>query len=166
MPILREGELDIISNSPEQSKRMGIRLGRLLQAGDVICLSGDMGAGKTVFSSGIGQGWGSQYKITSPTYNLVHQHSRKKDNSILYHLDCYRMRSTDEIESIGFDDMIDSKGIVLIEWAERIEDALPDTHLWIDLRVVEEMRRNFILEAKGEHYQRLVDTFRNEIYGV
>ena len=166
MPILREGELDIISTSPEQSKRMGIRLGRLLQAGDVICLSGDMGAGKTVFSSGIGQGWGSQHKITSPTYNLVHQHSRKKDDTILYHLDCYRMRGVDEIDSIGFDDMIDNNGILLIEWAERIEDALPDTYLWIDLRVVEEMRRNFILEAQGEHYQHLVDTFRNEIYGV
>lgn len=166
VPILHEGELDIISNSPEQTRRMGMRLGKLLQAGDVICLSGDMGAGKTVFASGIGQGWGSRYRVTSPTYNLVHQHTRPNDNTILYHLDCYRMQSLDEIDSIGFDDIIDSNGIVLIEWAERIEDALPVNHLWIDLRVVEETRRNFILEARGDHYQHLVDTFRNEIYGV
>lgn len=166
MPILREGELDIISHSPEQTRRYGIRLGRLLRAGDVICLSGDMGAGKTVFSTGIGEGWGSQKKVTSPTYNLVHQHNRANDDTLLYHLDCYRMQSIDEVDTIGFDDMLDSKGIIVIEWAERIEDALPADHLWIELRVVEENRRNFILEATGQHYQKLVDDFKNAIFGV
>ncbi|MGJ3239392.1 MAG: tRNA (adenosine(37)-N6)-threonylcarbamoyltransferase complex ATPase subunit type 1 TsaE [Anaerolineae bacterium] len=166
MPILREGELDIISHSPEQTYRYGIRLGRLLQAGDVICLSGDMGAGKTVFSSGIGKGWGSHHKVTSPTYNLVHQHTRDADDTLLYHLDCYRMQNLDEIDTIGFDDMIDSKGIVIIEWAERIETALPTDHLWIELRVVEEMRRNFILEASGDHYEQLLKEFRAVIFGI
>lgn len=166
MPILREGELDIISHSPEQTRRYGMRLGKLLQAGDIICLSGDMGAGKTVFSSGIGQGWGSKNKVTSPTYNLVHQHKRDQDKVILYHLDCYRMQSIDEIDTIGFDDMIETNGIIVVEWAERIEDALPNNHLWVDLGVVEELRRNFILEAKGERYQDLVIAFRNAIFGV
>lgn len=166
MPILREGELDIISHSPEQTRRYGVRLGRLLEPGDVICLSGDMGAGKTVFSSGIGEGWGSKKKITSPTYNLVHQHNRTADKNILYHLDCYRMQGVSEVDTIGFDDMLDGDGIIIIEWAERIEDALPEKFLWIDLLVVEEKRRNFILEARGEHYQSLVDKFRNAIFGV
>ena len=166
MPILREGELDIISHSPEQTGRYGIRMGRLLQAGDVICLSGDMGAGKTVFSAGIGQGWGSSKKMTSPTYNLVHQHSRSSDKTTLYHLDCYRMQGSNEVDTIGFDDMLDSKGILLIEWAERIEEALPENYLWIELLVVEETRRNFVLEAHGSHYQKLVNDFRNAIYGV
>lgn len=166
MPILREGELDIISNSPEQTKRLGIRLGRLLQAGDIICLSGDMGAGKTVFSSGIGQGWGTRYKVTSPTYNLVHQHTRAQDNTTLYHLDCYRMQGIQEIDTIGFDDMLENKGVIVIEWADRILDAIPNDHLWVDLRAVDETRRNFILDPTGKHYQGLVDTFRNEIYGV
>ncbi|MGB7338206.1 MAG: tRNA (adenosine(37)-N6)-threonylcarbamoyltransferase complex ATPase subunit type 1 TsaE [Phototrophicaceae bacterium] len=166
MPILREGELDIISHSPEQTQRYGIRLGKLLQAGDIICLSGDMGAGKTVFSSGIGQGWGTRNKVTSPTYNLVHQHNRAQDKLTLYHLDCYRMQSIDEIDTIGFDDMVESKGVIIIEWAERIEDALPNNHLWVELGVVEELRRNFILEAKGKRYQDLVLAFRNAIFGI
>lgn len=166
MPILREGELDIISHSPEQTQRYGVRFGQLLKAGDVICLAGDMGAGKTVFTTGIGVGWGTQQKITSPTYNLVHQHHRQADKTTLYHLDCYRMQTLDEVDTIGWDDMLDSKGIIIIEWAERIEDALPSNHLWIELRVVEERRRNFILEATGDRYQQLVDDFRNAIYGV
>lgn len=166
MPILREGELDVISHSPEQTGRYGIHMGRLLQPGDVICLSGDMGAGKTVFSAGIGQGWGSKKRMTSPTYNLVHQHNRTTDKATLYHLDCYRMQNSNEVDTIGFDDMLDSHGVIVIEWAERIEEALPENHLWIELRVVEEKRRNFVLEARGEHYQKLVNDFRNAIFGV
>jgi tRNA threonylcarbamoyladenosine biosynthesis protein TsaE len=74
VPIFREGELDILSHSADQTERLGMRLGALLQAGDVICLSGDMGAGKTVFSVGIGKGWGALTPLTSPTFNIVHEH--------------------------------------------------------------------------------------------
>lgn len=166
MPILRSGELDIISRSNEQTKRLGLRLGNLLQAGDVICLSGDMGAGKTVFASGIGDGWGSRYKVTSPTYTLVHQHQRLHDETLLYHLDCYRMVHVDEVDSIGFDDLLDGNHILLIEWADRIESALPKERLWIDIHVFAETRRNFILEAKGERYQQIVAAFRKSIFGA
>ncbi|MEO1644797.1 MAG: tRNA (adenosine(37)-N6)-threonylcarbamoyltransferase complex ATPase subunit type 1 TsaE [Chloroflexota bacterium] len=165
MPILREGELDIISHSPEQTKRLGYRLGKLLQPGDVICLSGDMGAGKTMFSAGIGLGWGTKNRVTSPTYNLVHQHTREADDTILYHLDCYRMQSIDEVDTIGFDDMIENDGVLVIEWAERITDALPEKHLWIELRVIEELRRSFILESNSDHYKKLVDAFRKIVFG-
>lgn len=165
MPILREGELDIYSHSPKQTARLGTRLGQLLKAGDVICLSGDMGAGKTVFSSGIGQGWGAKYPVTSPTYNLVHQHTRERDNDMLYHLDCYRLRGVDDVDSIGLDDILESHGVVIIEWAERIEEALPANFLWIELRVIEDTRRNFVLEATGERYHELVKQFRASAFG-
>ena len=166
MPILREGELDIISHSAEQTARLGARLGKLLRPGDVICLTGDMGAGKTVFSSGIGVGWGAQHRLTSPTYNLVHQHQHPTADMVLYHLDCYRMHSADEVDTIGFDDMIDSHGILVIEWPERIQEALPDKRLWIELRVIEDTRRNFIMEGNSERYQKLVNEFRNATFGV
>lgn len=165
MPILREGELDIISYSAEQTERLGIRLGKLLQAGDVICLSGEMGAGKTVFSSGIGHGWGATHPLKSPTYNLVHQHRREKDAAILHHLDCYRLSGVLDIESIGFDEMVDSDSILVIEWADRIESVLPSERLWIQLRVTEVTRRNFVLDAKGERYQDLVRRFRESAFG-
>lgn len=164
MPILREGELDIISHSAEQTTRLGMRLGKLLQAGDVVCLSGDMGAGKTVFTAGIGRGWGAKTRVTSPTYNLVHLHKRDTDTVLLYHLDCYRMSDSSEMETIGFDDMLDGQAIVVIEWAERIDDALPQERLWIELKVTDETRRNFIMEANGKRHQELLDAFRDATF--
>lgn len=166
MPILREGELDIISNSPDQTKRLGARLGKLLRPGDVICLSGDMGAGKTVFSSGIGEGWGADTPLTSPTYNLVHEHRRKADQQRLFHLDCYRLRGIDEVDTIGLDDILDGDGIVIFEWAERIEDVLPDQYLWIDFRVTEVSRRNFFIEAEGKRYELLVNEYKKLVFGT
>ncbi len=166
VPILRKGELDIISHSAKQTERLGVRLGQLLQPGDVVALSGDMGAGKTVFSTGIGRGFGSQTPVTSPTYNLVHQHRREADKTILYHLDCYRLSGMMDAESIGLDDILDGSGIVVIEWAERITEGLPEDYLWIELRVVEETRRNFILEGHGSRYETLIKQFRAAAFGV
>lgn len=166
VPILREGELDIISHSATQAGRLGVRLGKLLKAGDIICLSGDMGTGKTVLATGIGQGWGATTPLTSPTYNLVHQHRRDDDEVVLYHLDCYRLQSADETDTIGWEDILESHGVVIIEWAERIEDALPHDRLWIDLRVIEDTRRSFRLEAEGERYQKLVEEFRAVTFGA
>lgn len=167
MPILKEGELDIISSSAEQTQRLGIRLGSLLQAGDVVCLSGDMGAGKTVFSAGIGIGWGAQHPLTSPTFNLVHEHRRDKDKQRLYHLDCYRLSRVDEVDSIGFDDLVnDPRGVMVIEWPERIQAALPKKRLWIQLRILDIHRRNFIFEGSGTRYEELIGKFRAQTYGV
>ncbi|MCZ2095140.1 MAG: tRNA (adenosine(37)-N6)-threonylcarbamoyltransferase complex ATPase subunit type 1 TsaE [Anaerolineae bacterium] len=125
MPILREGELDLISHSAEQTRRLGMRLGTLLQAGDVICLSGDLGAGKTAFASGIGAGWGATVSVTSPTFNLVHEHEREEDDQLLYHLDCYRIHSPGDAMTIGLDDILSGRGPVVIEWPEHIEAVLP-----------------------------------------
>jgi len=166
VPILREGELDIISNSPDQTRRLGARLGKLLRPGDVICLSGDMGAGKTVFSSGIGEGWGADTPLTSPTYNLVHEHRRKADKQRLFHLDCYRLHGIEEVDTIGLDDILDGEGIVIFEWAERIEDALPDQYLWIDFRVTEVSRRSFFIEAEGERYESMVNEYKKLVFGT
>jgi tRNA threonylcarbamoyladenosine biosynthesis protein TsaE len=160
VPITREGEMDVVSRSADQTQRMGILLGSLLHPGDVICLIGDMGAGKTVFTSGLGKGWGATTPITSPTFNLVHQHRRKADKTLLYHLDCYRLNSARESESIGLDDMLDGRNVVVLEWAERVEAALPKEHLWIEIRVREELRRNLIIEAVGTRYQQLLEQFR------
>lgn len=166
MPILKEGELDIISHSADQTKRLGARLGALLEADDVICLSGDMGAGKTVFSAGIGVGWGATTPLTSPTFNLVHEHRREKDDQRLFHLDCYRLKGPADAESIGFDDILSRRGPVILEWAERIETIIPAQRLWIEVRVIEPNRRNFILEAVGARYEKLVEEFRKQAFGV
>lgn len=166
MAILKDNGLDIISHSAEQTERLGARLGSLLQPGDVICLSGDMGAGKTVFTKGIGKGWGATSAITSPTFNLVHSHKRDQDAQQLYHLDCYRLESADETETIGLDDILDEQGTVVFEWPERIEAALPEDRLWIDLFVIESTRRNVVFEGCGDRYIELIAEFREQSYGV
>jgi tRNA threonylcarbamoyladenosine biosynthesis protein TsaE len=124
-----------------------------------------MGAGKTVFSSGIGKGWGAKHALTSPTFTLVHEH-RRDDGAKLYHLDCYRLQNADDADSIGIDDILDSDAVVLIEWAERITDVLPEERLWIELRVIERTRRNLMLESTGKRYEQLVQDFRAQTFGV
>jgi tRNA threonylcarbamoyladenosine biosynthesis protein TsaE len=166
VPILRDGELDIISNSAEQTQRLGVALGSLLQAGDVVCLSGDMGAGKTVFSAGIGQGWGAIHPLTSPTFNLVHEHRRETDALRLYHLDCYRLNGVEDVESIGLDDILNGRSVVIMEWPERILGVLPQRRLWVQLRILEASRRNLIFEGEGDRYRQLIERFRQITYGV
>lgn len=166
MPILKVDELDIISHSAEQTQRLGARLGKLLQANDIICLSGDMGAGKTVFTSGIGQGWGAKTQITSPTFNLIHEHQRDADKQRLFHLDCYRLNGADDVDAIGLDDILDGRGPVVFEWPERIDTVLPPERLWIELRVIEQTRRNFIFEGTGQRYRDLIAQFREITFGV
>lgn len=166
MPILREGELDIISHSAEQTRRLGIRLGALLQAGDVICLSGDLGAGKTAFAAGVGVGWGARELFTSPTFNLVHEHERERDSERLFHLDCYRLTRPEDADSIGIDDVLSGRGVVVIEWPEHIDSVLPRERLWIELRILEPTRRNFLFEAVGTRYETLLEQFRGATFGV
>ena len=166
MAILKDNGLDIISHSTEQTERLGARLGSLLQPGDVICLSGDMGAGKTIFTKGIGKGWGATSQITSPTFNLVHTHKREQDTHQLYHLDCYRLENAAETDTIGLDDILDEQGTVVFEWPERIEAALPENRLWIDLFVIESTRRNVVFEGCGDRYIELISEFRERSYGV
>ena len=166
MPILREGEIDIISHSAEQTARLGMRLGSLLQPGDIVCLSGDMGAGKTVFTAGIGKGWGTTLQVTSPTFSLVHEYTRQQDKQRLYHLDCYRLSGAMEADAIGLDDILDGNGPVVLEWPERIEDVLPQARLWVDLSVLETTRRSLTFEGTDDRHRRLIERFRELTYGV
>lgn len=165
VPILKEGELDIITHSAEQTARLGTRLGTLLLPGDVICLSGDMGAGKTVFSAGLGRGWGSTTPMSSPTFNLVHQHARAKDDVLLYHLDCYRLKTEADVESIGLEEILGPRACVVFEWPEQIETWLPAERLWINLGIMESLRRNLVFRASGKRYEHLLNEFRGVTYG-
>lgn len=166
LPILKEGQLDIISHSAEQTLRFGARLGTLLLPGDVICLAGDMGAGKTVFAAGIGRGWGVEQPLTSPTFNLVHEHTRRADSQRLFHLDCYRLNSAAEIEAIGFEDILNGRGPVIIEWPERISAALPRQRLWVELRILEPTRRNLVFVGSGKRAETLIASFRELTFGI
>ncbi len=165
MPIHDDRMLDFVSNSATQTKRLGVRLGELLQPGDLMCLEGDLGAGKTCLARGISRGWGASRSATSPTFTLVNEYRRTSDSLPLFHVDCYRLRGPRDALEIGLDDVLDQPGVVMIEWPERIADILPSERLWITLRWSATTKRGFYLAASGQRYQELLADFRRSAFG-
>lgn len=163
MPILDQNSLEFISRGTEYTRRVGIRLGTILKSGDVICLVGDLGSGKTTLVQGMAAGWGSLDRVTSPTFVLVNLY-RRLDGGQFHHLDAYRLKDAKEAEELDLEADIDS-GPLVVEWAERISAALPKDHLWVSLRIVDENQRDLVFSARGDYYKSLLDKFRMRIYG-
>jgi tRNA threonylcarbamoyladenosine biosynthesis protein TsaE len=163
MPILAHHSLEIISRSSEQTRRVGMRLGALIQSGDVICLNGDLGSGKTTLVQGISAGWGSVDAVSSPTFVLVNVY-RRPDGKRLYHLDAYRLKDAQEAVDLDLDVMLDN-GPLVIEWAERVRDALPQDCLAVSLKYVDEDQRDLLFEGRSFYYQALLANFRKVVYG-
>lgn len=122
----------VVSRSPAETRRLGEVMGKLAPAGTRILLYGDLGAGKTVFVQGLASGLEvpSDYYITSPTYTIVNEYPGRL---CLYHLDLYRFETADDLEGIGFDDMVEGPGLVVIEWAERLPDNYLETYLAVEI---------------------------------
>ena len=163
MAILDENTLDFISRSPEQSRRVGMRLGTMLTPGDVICLQGDLGAGKTTFVQGLAQGWGSLDPVSSPTFIIVNMY-RRFDDSQLFHLDAYRLESDSEAAMLDLNEML-TTGTLVIEWAERIKSILPKDRLWINLEYLAEEQRRLQFTAQGTYYQKMIKKLRKSAFG-
>lgn len=166
MAILRENTLDFISSSVQQTERLGIRLGELLEPYDLICLYGEMGAGKTALSRGIGRGWGTTARITSPTFTLVNEYPRSADGMILYHMDFYRLERSADIITSGFEELLDKRAVLLLEWPERAEAFLPVSRLKIMLRTINETKRGLCFEAIGDRPKALLQQFRKSAFGI
>ena len=163
MPILSPFSLEIISRSPEQTRRVGIRLGSLLASGDVICLVGELGSGKTTLVQGIAAGWGSTDTALSPTFVLVNVY-RHPEGGRLFHLDAYRISGPAEAEDLDLISFMDN-GPLVVEWAERIREALPKENLLVALKWVDELQRDLVLTAHGTRYQSMITVLRKQIYG-
>lgn len=163
MPILDPNTLEIFSHSADQTRRVGMRLGSILKAGDIVCLSGDLGSGKTTLVQGVGRGWGSVDPVSSPTFILVNEY-RRPDGLVLNHLDAYRMAGPGEAVDLDLELMME-KGPLVIEWPERIEDVLPKQRLWVDLRWLADEQRGLKICGTGEHYQQMLVELRRRIFG-
>ena len=163
MPILDDRHFEFFSHSPEQTRRLGIHLGGHLKLGDIICLEGNLGAGKTTLVQGIAQGWGALDTATSPTYVIVNEY-RRADLQRLFHLDAYRLETLMDAEFLDFDRM-QSQGPLVIEWPERIREILPENHLWIDLEYTGDEHRSMMLAPQGSRYQKIIDDLRRKLYG-
>jgi tRNA threonylcarbamoyladenosine biosynthesis protein TsaE len=131
-----------ISVSAAETKAIGARLAEKIQAGDVLALVGDLGAGKTQFVKGLAEGLGSTEVVTSPTFTLVHEYQGNRLR--IYHLDFYRIESLAALRAIGFDEIIFGDGVSVIEWADRFADAIPPRARWIKFEIVSDDQRRIL----------------------
>ena len=122
----------IESFSPQDTFRIGFVLGSGAQKGDIFCLGGELGVGKTVFTQGFAKGLGIEEAVSSPTFTIIQEY---EDGRLpLYHFDVYRIADLDEMEEIGYEDYFYGDGICLIEWAELIEELLPNRRTTITIK--------------------------------
>lgn len=127
--------LEIFSESPESTFQYGVRFSRVLRPGDVVGLSGELGAGKTVFIQGLCEGLGVKEPVTSPSFVLIQEY---RGSYPVYHFDFYRLESPQEIEALDLNEYFDSNGICVVEWAERAEALFPKNHFFIKIFRIEE----------------------------
>jgi tRNA threonylcarbamoyladenosine biosynthesis protein TsaE len=114
--------MEFITNSPEETERLGELLAAQLVSGDIIAYRGDLGAGKTAFTRGLARGLGCREQVTSPTYTIVNEYLSGR--LPLFHFDMYRLSSADDLWSIGWEDYLDRGGVCAVEWSENVEEAL------------------------------------------
>jgi tRNA threonylcarbamoyladenosine biosynthesis protein TsaE len=163
MPILDAHMLEFFSRSPEQTRRIGMRLGGLLKPGDVICLQGDLGAGKTTFTQGLAQGWGSLDSVSSPTFILVNQY-RRADGASFFTWMPTGSTPCPKREELDLDSML-AEGALIIEWPERLGNLIPKENLHIRLDHISEEHRQMNFHARGKRYDNLLDSIRQSMVG-
>lgn len=137
----------------EETKNIGYKLGKIVDKGNIICLLGDLGAGKTTFTQSLARGLEVDDYVTSPTFTIVNEYDGRIK---LNHFDVYRIGSSEEMYDIGYDEYINSDGVCIIEWANLIEDILPDERLDIELKYSGEGREIYFF-PQGEEYVRIVE---------
>jgi tRNA threonylcarbamoyladenosine biosynthesis protein TsaE len=164
-PILTDDVLDIITHSPKQTFQIGQRLGSLLRSGDVVCLQGELGSGKTCMTQGIGAGLHVAGVIHSPTFVFINEHAPVDSGPYLYHVDLYRVGDFIEALALGLEDYLYGDGVTVVEWAERAADVMPPERLWITLTYLDYTKRRLLFKASGEHYRQVVLTLSEELSG-
>jgi tRNA threonylcarbamoyladenosine biosynthesis protein TsaE len=164
VPILDEHTFDFFSRSPDQTRRIGARLGRTLKPADLICLQGELGSGKTTLVRGMAEGWGSLDGVTSPTFILVNEY-RRADGALLFHMDAYRIESEPAGAELDIDRML-QEGALAVEWPERIQGILPTEELRIVLEDVAEEQRRVQFRAVGARYDHILAELQRTMFGV
>jgi len=145
-------------NSTAKTRELGIKLGRAAMPGDVICLDGDLGAGKTTLTQAIGVGLEVQEKdyITSPTFAILQEYQGRIP---LYHMDFYRLTSEEEIEGLGFDEYFYSLGLTVIEWPQQAIDLLPENRLYLTISIIDEQSRQIVCDFGTSDWQKRLQNF-------
>jgi len=138
---------EFTSTSPEQTIALGAKFAADIQSGTVVCLQGELGAGKTHFVKGMAEALGiDPDNVSSPTFTLINEYSGAIP---LYHFDCYRMESPREALEIGAEEYFYGEGISVIEWPENIESLIPPEAIWISIEVPDRKSRKFVIRKRA-----------------
>ena len=143
----------VVSSSPEDTRHLGERLGALLEAGDVVLLSGELGAGKTVFVQGIARGLGFDGSVSSKSFVLLGEYAGRLT---IYHADLYRLEDPKQVQDLALDE-ISAGGVLVVEWPERAgESVLPDEHLRVEFQVTSEDTRELHVCPTGDRAKQII----------
>ncbi len=147
--------MDIEVKGLKEMEDFGINLGKILKPGDIICLNGDLGTGKTTLSKSIGKGLEVDDYITSPTFSLVNEYEGRL---AMYHFDVYRLENVEEIYDLGFEEYFYGEGVSIIEWAEKIEDFLPEERIVINIeKDKNDINKRYInISGRGKRYSEVI----------
>lgn len=156
-------EIEIIDL--ESMSKLGEIFGGLAQPSDIVCLDGDLGAGKTTFTQALARGLNvqSDQYVSSPSFAILHEYLGRIP---LYHMDFYRLNSYDEIYDLGFDEFIFGSGISVIEWFKRMSDDLPEERMEIHITITGENSRNVCLKAFGVRWEKLTSKIIKEFHNT
>lgn len=150
--------IEIITHSPEETRALGGRLSQILKPGDAVCLTGTLGAGKTLLVQGIAAGFGiGDDAVTSPTFTIMHVYEGELS---LYHFDLYRLDDPVQLYDIGFEEYVYADGVALIEWADKFPEHMPRECLWLTITSTGASERLISIKAAGAHYQDILEGFK------
>lgn len=146
--------LTVATQSAEETKRLGETIGIHVEKGTVISLAGDLGGGKTCFVQGLAKGLAvpEEYYVTSPTFNIINEYPGR---CRLFHIDIYRLSSMDELDDLGFFDILTGDGIVAIEWADKFPEHFLKEDMGVTIEATGETSRRLCIRLFGEKNQRL-----------
>lgn len=137
------------SRSPEETQQFAKDLAGQLKPGDVVALTGELGAGKTCFTKGLAIGMGVKGYVKSPSFTILNIYNEHEEGRLpFYHIDLYRIENKLELVDLGLDEYVYGKGVTVIEWAEKIEDELPPNTIRINIEYVDETSRKIIMSQK------------------
>jgi tRNA threonylcarbamoyladenosine biosynthesis protein TsaE len=163
--LVKEG-VSFTSEGSRDTEQLGFTLGRLLKGKGVVALHGELGAGKTVFTKGVARGIGidkPEY-VNSPTFTFVKEY--RGGRASLFHIDLYRIEDPSELEGLGCRDVLSKSGVVVIEWAERMKNELPDERMEVYIETLSEGQRHLRIEGRGAGYEHIVEKLTKLLKGT